>query len=112
MIDTVKYQLDRAEDALRTALTLGATKEDPYLLKQIAETITTIDRFKTNWRYNQVEDTKEDDTISFTTSLDGPDKVMDYYDPDYNVNPMFSAYSPDTISFGNTTSSADIITFS
>ena len=109
MIDTVKYQLERAEDALRTAMELGAAKEDPYLLRQVAETINTISGLRTNWRYNQP---KTDDTISFNTSLDGPDNVMDYYDPDYNVSPIFSAYSADTITFGNTTSSAGITTFS
>jgi len=108
MMDTVKYQLERAEDALRTAMQMGASTEDPYLLRQIAEMVNTIDGLQTNWRYNQP---KKEDTISFTTDLDGPDNVMDYYNPDYNVSPIFSADSSDTISFGNSTSSPSITTF-
>jgi len=109
MMDTVKYQLERAEDALRTAMQMGSSSEDPYLLKQIAESINTISGLRTNWRFNQPEEVKEN--ISFTTNLDGPDRVMDYYNPDYNVSPIFSAYSSDTISFGNSTSSPSITTF-
>jgi hypothetical protein len=53
----VKYQLERAEDALRTALKLGAETEDPYLLKNISESINTIKGWQTNFRYNITKET-------------------------------------------------------
>ena len=64
MNDTVKYQLERAEDALRTALKLGAEKEDPYLLKNISETINTIQTWRGSPRYNLTK-TYEGDQIRF-----------------------------------------------
>jgi hypothetical protein len=64
MNDTVKYQLERAEDALRTALKLGAEKEDPYLLKNITETINTIQSWRGSPRYNLTK-TFEGDSIRF-----------------------------------------------
>jgi hypothetical protein len=64
MNDTVRYQLERAEDALRTALKLGAEKEDPYLLKNISETINTIQTWRGSPRYNLTK-TSEGDSIRF-----------------------------------------------
>jgi len=52
MEDNVKYQIERAEDALRTALNLGSAKEDPYLLRNIAETISTISGWKRSFSNN------------------------------------------------------------
>jgi len=52
MQDNVKYQIERAEDALRTALNLGSASEDPYLLRNIADTISTINGWKTNVRFS------------------------------------------------------------
>jgi hypothetical protein len=52
MQDNVKYQIERAEDALRTALNLGSASEDPYLLRNIADTISTINSWKTNVRFS------------------------------------------------------------
>lgn len=56
MIDTVRYQIERAEDALRTALKLGAETEDPYLLKNISETINTIKGWTRNVKYKESVD--------------------------------------------------------
>ena len=64
MIDTVRYQLEKAEDALRTALKLGAETEDPYLLKNISETINTIQNWRGSARYN-VTKTDTNDGIRF-----------------------------------------------
>ena len=52
MNDQVKYQLERAEDALRQALKFGAEKEDPYLLRNITETINTVTNWRTGFRFN------------------------------------------------------------
>lgn len=52
MNDTVRYQLERAEDALRTGMKLGAETEDPYLLRNIAEVINTIQSWRGSFRYN------------------------------------------------------------
>jgi len=52
MNDSVKYQLERAEDALRTALKLGAETEDPYLLRNISESINTIKGWRGSSRFN------------------------------------------------------------
>ena len=67
MLDTVKYQLDKAEDALRTALKLGAATEDPYLLKNIAETINNIKTWSFSYRYNVTKETAND-SIKFNMS--------------------------------------------
>ena len=67
MLDTVKYQLDKAEDALRTALKLGAATEDPYLLKNIAETINTVKIWSFSYRYNVTKETAND-SIKFNLS--------------------------------------------
>jgi hypothetical protein len=64
MNDTVRYQLERAEDALRAALKLGAEKEDPYLLKNISETINTIQTWRGSLRYNMTK-TSEGDSLKF-----------------------------------------------
>ena len=42
MGDTVKYQIQKAEHALRSALELGAMHEDPYTLHSIAESLQKI----------------------------------------------------------------------
>lgn len=55
MNDQVRYQLERAEDALRQALKLGAEKEDPYLLRNITETIDTIKNWRGSRRFNTYE---------------------------------------------------------
>lgn len=73
MNDTVVYQLERAEDALRTALKLGAEKEDPYLLRNISETINIIGSL----RYNLTK-TFEGDSLRFNLTPSYGD---------YNYNP-------------------------
>lgn len=52
MTDQVKYQLERAQDALRTALEVGAKDEDPYLLRNIVETLNTINGWTNTSRFN------------------------------------------------------------
>jgi hypothetical protein len=64
MNDTVRYQLERAEDALRTALKLGAETEDPYLLRNISDTINTIQTWRGSFRYNLTK-TSEGDSLRF-----------------------------------------------
>lgn len=80
MNDTVKYQLERAEDALRTALKLGAEKEDPYLLRNISETINTIQTWRGSLRYNLTK-TSEGDSIRFnlTPSYGNTSIPISYY---------------------------------
>jgi hypothetical protein len=55
MIDTVKYQLERAADALRTAIKLGASNEDAYLLRNISDAISDIEGWQTNFRFNETK---------------------------------------------------------
>jgi hypothetical protein len=43
MGDSVKYQIEKAEHALRSALELGAMHEDPYTLHSIAEALQKLD---------------------------------------------------------------------
>ena len=62
MNDLVKYQLDKAVDALRTAVKLGADKEDAYLLRNIVETINTIEGWQTSLRFKT--DTSNDFFVS------------------------------------------------
>jgi hypothetical protein len=77
MNDSVKYQLERAVDALRTAVKLGASVEDAYLLRNIVETINTIEGWQTSSRYKyNISKETIDDSIKFT---------MSGYDPDYNI---------------------------
>lgn len=57
MLETVKYQLDRAEEALRAALQIGASKEDPYLLKNIAEAVNAVKGWSVNYKYNVTKET-------------------------------------------------------
>ena len=65
MTDTVKYQLERAEDALRAALKLGAETEDPYLLRNITDTINTIKNWRVSSRYSATKiQSKYDFTVS------------------------------------------------
>lgn len=59
MNDTVKYQLERAVDALRTALKLGASNEDGYLLRNISETISEIEGWQTAFRFNETKSEPE-----------------------------------------------------
>jgi len=42
MGDSVKYQIEKAEHALRSALELGAMHEDPYTLHSIAEALQKL----------------------------------------------------------------------
>ena len=75
MIDTVRYQLEKAEDALRTALKLGAETEDPYLLKNISETINTIKTWQGSARYNVTKtNTSEGIRFDFTSNY-GLDEI-------------------------------------
>lgn len=69
MNDSVRYQIERAEDALRTALKLGAETEDPYLLKNISETINTIRNWRSSFRYNITKETTNQG-IKFDLGLD------------------------------------------
>ena len=46
MLDTVKYQLDKAEDALRTALKLGAENLSPFQLHGVIKSIENINNIK------------------------------------------------------------------
>ena len=69
MNDTVRYQVERAEDALRTALKLGAETEDPYLLRNISETINTIKTWQGSARYN-VTKTNTSEGIRFDFKSD------------------------------------------
>jgi hypothetical protein len=42
MEDSVKYQIEKAEHALRSALELGAMHEDPYTLHSICEALQKL----------------------------------------------------------------------
>ena len=42
MGDSVKYQIEKAEHALRSALELGAMHEDPYTLHSISEALQKL----------------------------------------------------------------------
>ena len=100
MLDTVKYQLDKAEDALRTALKLGAATEDPYLLKNIAETINTVKIWSFSYRYNVTKETTND-SIKFnmaSTNLTNLDLGLDEQ-PYYVGSHIKGAMGNDVISF-------------
>ena len=66
----VKYQLQRAQDALRTALKYGAETENPHLLRHIAESLSEID----SWLFTFTDFSKEsnDDTITFNIPTQPP----------------------------------------
>ena len=68
MNDSVKYQLERAEDALRTALKFGAETENTYLLRNITETINTISGWRSNYKFNSTKKVQED-SIKFNTNF-------------------------------------------
>lgn len=74
MNDSVRYQIERAEDALRTALKLGAETEDPYLLRNISETINTIKNWRGSFRYNITKETT-DQGIKFDLYSSGLDST-------------------------------------
>lgn len=74
MNDSVRYQIERAEDALRTALKLGAETEDPYLLRNISETINTIKNWRGSFRYNITKETT-DQGIKFDLYSSGLDEI-------------------------------------
>jgi hypothetical protein len=42
MGDSVKYQIEKAEHALRSALELGAMHEDPYTLHSLVEALQKL----------------------------------------------------------------------
>jgi hypothetical protein len=76
MTDSVKYQLERAQDALREALSLGAKNEDPYLLRQITETLERVKGWTTNSRFVKVTRETEGDSILFNYGYDyGVDEI-------------------------------------
>ena len=105
MNDSVKYQLERAEDALRTALKLGAETEDPYLLRNISESINTIKGWRGNFRFNTPKTKKstnyEQGLFSVTS---GPTYGYgsDHFNFDYNyINTRVpGGMSHDVITFG------------
>ena len=81
MQDNVKYQLEKVESALREALSLGGSKEDPYLLKHIAETLSTINGWYSVFgqqspRYNTTK-TRVGDSIQF--NMAGMDEMPASY---------------------------------
>ena len=98
MNDSVRYQIERAEDALRTALKLGAETEDPYLLKNISEAINTIKGWQTSFRYNVKKETTSDGGIKF-----------DLYGDPYGLDEMPYNYISSGVRGGM---SDDVITFS
>jgi len=98
MLDTVKYQLDKAEDALRTALKLGAATEDPYLLKNIAETINNVKTWSLCYRYNVTKETTND-SIKFNMSSTNLDLGLDEQ-PYYVNSRVRGGMGEDVISFG------------
>jgi hypothetical protein len=95
MNDTVRYQLERAEDALRTALKLGAETEDPYLLRNISETISTIKNWRGSARYNLTK-TSEGDSIRFDISSN---YAADFGDYNYISSGVRGGMSDDIITF-------------
>ena len=100
MLETVKYQLDRAEDSLRAALKLGAATEDPYLLRNIAETINTIKIWSIGYKYNVTKETTSD-SIKFnmsSTNLTNLDLGLDEQ-PYYVGSHIKGAMGNDVISF-------------
>ena len=106
MLDTVKYQLDKAEDALRTALKLGAATEDPYLLKNIAETINNVKTWSFSYRYNVTKETV-DEEIKFNFSSMN-DYGLDEMPYNYFGGGVKGGMGDDVISFTN---SAGKVTF-
>ena len=97
MLDTVKYQLDKAEDALRTALKLGAATEDPYLLKNIAETINNVKTWSFSYRYNVTKETVDEGIKSNLSS--GYDYGLGIMPYNFISNDVKSEMKNDVISF-------------
>lgn len=97
MNDSVRYQIERAEDALRTALKLGAETEDPYLLRNISEAINTVKGWQKSFRYNVKKETT-DEGIKF--DLYGDAYGLDEMPYNYNSSGVKGGMSDDVITFG------------
>jgi len=100
MLETVKYQLDRAEDSLRTALKLGAATEDPYLLRNIADMVNTVNGWQKTFKYNVTKSTTNEG-IKFnmsSTNLANLDLGLDEQ-PYYVGSHVKGAMGNDVISF-------------
>lgn len=70
MLETVKYQLDRAEESLRSALRLGSAAEDPYLLRNIADMVNTVNGWQKTFKFKYNLDKSTTDQVikyNFTT---------------------------------------------
>ena len=78
MIDQVKYQLEKADFALREALKFGCESLDAYRLGNIINAIKEIDSAKFAIRYDS--NVKSMETTIGTTFSDGLDNI----DPDQN----------------------------
>jgi hypothetical protein len=82
MGDSVKYQIEKAEHALRSALELGAMHEDPYTLHTIVEALQKIGYIIIMGKVQtSTEDFKVEGGIPFATNY--PD-VNDVVSPDIN----------------------------
>lgn len=106
MNDSVKYQLERAEDALRTALKFGAETENPYLLRNITETINTISGWRSNYKFNLTKKVEED-SIKFnfnsnysSTAFSSSDYGLDEMPYNYVGSHVKGGAGEDVILFG------------
>ncbi len=82
MGDSVKYQIEKAEHALRSALELGAMHEDPYTLHSIAEALQRLGYIIIMNRVQTPKDDFKVEGIPFATNY--PD-LNDVISPDINL---------------------------
>jgi hypothetical protein len=83
MGDSVKYQIEKAEHALRSALELGAMHEDPYTLHSIAEALQKLGYIIIMGKTQHVvEDFNVEGGIPFATNYPNVEEVNS---PDINL---------------------------
>jgi predicted AAA+ superfamily ATPase len=71
MGDSVKYQIQKAEHALRSALELGAMHEDPYTLRSISKALENIGYMTIANKISTSEESfKVEGGIPFATNYD------------------------------------------
>ncbi len=119
MLETVKYQLDRAEESLRSALELGATKEDPYLLRNIADMVNTVNGWQKTFKFKyNLDKLTTDKGIKFNMSSTNSNSNLTNLDLGLDEQPYYvgshvkGGMGEDVISFGgNTTMNSSFASF-
>ena len=112
MNDSVKYQLERAEDALRTALKF-ADQESVYVISAISKALIEIDNTMFAERIDAAAGNPVVEGLSTPVKFD--DHIGVYAPYVYTGSGVKGAWGDDVISFGGDTvisSNTDVISFS